>query len=548
MTFFAKAWQWVRTGERQIWFEYGLLTLVILLPLLGGGYILTLDLVFTPHFAWPQEVSNTYPLQAMLWLLYQVFPGDIVEKLVLVSVLLFAGAGMHLLVRYCGRRTFRPETWTAAAYFAGLLYMVNPFVYARFMAGQWMVLLGYALLPFFVRALLRLLYEPSWRHGAGLAAWAFVITTVSLHHAGMLALLGAVVLLTGCVRYRRDALRLRKLLLGGVMAAVLWFAASSFWLVPTLAGHTTVAESVHSFNHMHFTAFATLGSNTLGAVGNVIRLQGFWTEAQQLFVLPQQVVPAWGIFVLFLWLIVGAGAAFAWRKNRTVAVLGLCCIGLGVTLAATPILEWIARVVPFVRGYREPHKFVTLVALGYALLGAYGVAFICDKWKSRERLRTALLVVAFILPIAITPVMFGGFAGQLTPRQYPKEWQAADVFVRQRIGNERALFLPWHQYASYSFSGRTIANPAANYFSFPVIMSDDPEFKNVPPTTPNEETRRIYERLHDPTALARYLSERGVRFVLLAKEQEYHEYAFLDDKPYIPVFDSKTIKVYEVRP
>lgn len=548
MTFFGRAWQWIRTGGRQIWFEYGLLAFVILLPLLGGGYILTLDLVFTPHFAWPDEVSNVYPLQVVLWMLYQALPGDIVEKLILVSTLLFAGTSMHLLVRYCSQRSFTSEAWTAAAYFAGLFYMVNPFVYARFMAGQWMVLLGYALLPFFVRTLLQFSYEPSWRRIVALAAWAFAVTTVSLHFAGMLAVLGVLAVAQSCLWYRHDLSHVRNVLLGGVAATVIWCAASSFWLVPTLAGQTSIALSTHGFDSQHFTAFATLGSNTLGAIGNVIRLQGFWAEAQQLFVLPQQVVPGWGIVVLFLWLLIGAGAAVAWRKSRIVAVLGLSCIGLGIIFAATPIVEWFSRFVPFVSGYREPHKFVALVALGYALLGAYGVVFVYEKWKSRQRLRTTLLAAVFILPIIITPVMFGGFAGQLTPRQYPYEWQEADKFVRQRIGSERALFLPWHQYAAYSFSGRTIANPATNYFSFPVISSDDPEFKNLPPTTPNEEMQRIHERLREPAALARYLDERGVRYVLLAKEQDYREYAFLDSEPYVRVFDSSMIKVYEVKP
>lgn len=548
MIFISKAWQWLYANDRQIWVEYSLLTLVILLPLLSSGYILTLDLAFTPHFAWPREVSNAYPLQIALWTLYQVLPGDIVEKLVLGCALLFAGTGMHLLVRYCSQRSFESGAWAAAAYFAGLFYMINPFVYARFMAGQWMILLGYALLPFFARALLQFLYKPSWQRSVVLTAWAFAVTTVSLHYAGMLVVLGMLAVALGYLRYRRDLPHVRSVLLGGAATAVLWCAASSFWLIPTLAGQTSIAVSTHSFDSQHFTAFATLGSNTLGAIGNVIRLQGFWAEAQQLFVLPQQVVPIWGIFVLFLWLLVGMGAALAWRKDRMIAALGLGCIGMGVILAATPIVEWLGRVVPFVSGYREPHKFVVLVALGYALLGAYGIVSMYEKWKSRQRLRTALLMSIFVLPVVVTPVMFGGFAGQLAPRQYPEEWQEVDRFVRQRIGNERALFLPWHQYAVYSFSGRTIANPATNYFSFPVVSSDDPEFKGIPPTTPNEETRRIHERLRNPAALAQYLDERGVRYVLLAKEQDYLSYTFLDNKSYVRVFDGRMIKVYEVKP
>ena len=155
---------------------------------------------------------------------------------------------------------------------------------------------------------------------------------------------------------------------------------------------------------------------------------------------------------------------------------------------------------------------------------------------------------AFMLPIIITPTLFGGFAGQLAPRTYPSGWQEANTYVARHIGEERALFLPWHQYANYTFSGRTVANPAAKYFVFPIIQSDDPEFKNVPPTTPNSETQAIGVLLkQSPAQLAEYLDIHGIRYVLLAKEQEFRDYGFLGTDKYSAVLENESMKVYEVK-
>ena len=392
-----------------------------------------------------------------------------------------------------------------------------------------------------------LLARPSWRQGLVVGAWAFGITTVSLHHSGMLVVLGGIILAAGlCVSRQRK--KTAAVLKASLFAGAFWTVLSSFWLIPTLAGDTSIRRAVEGFNGVHFDAFATYGSNVLGTFGNVLRLQGFWAEQQQLFLLPQQVVPGWGLAVLLLWVLVGAGIWLAWRKNKMALSIGVGSIVLGVVVAATPVMSWLGMIVPFMNGYREPHKFVNLVVLGYAILGGYGVVYLQQRWQQRDRMRIAMMTGVFLLPIVITPVFFGGFAGQLKPREYPAGWQQANQYVKERIGSGRALFLPWHQYARYSFSGRTIANPAAKYFAFPTIVSDDPEFKNIPPTVLNNETADIQTLLKNtPEQLSGHLRDHNVRFVLLAKEQEYEQYAFLRTSGYAPRLENDAIIVYEVQ-
>ena len=84
---FMTLWQWLRDERRTIWFEYGVLSLAVLLPLLMPGFILTLDMVFTPNMAFPSDVTNTYPLQVAIWLLHLVLPMDIIQKILLFIIL-----------------------------------------------------------------------------------------------------------------------------------------------------------------------------------------------------------------------------------------------------------------------------------------------------------------------------------------------------------------------------------------------------------------------------------------------------------------------------
>src|SRR6266567_677451 len=144
------------------WVAYVVLALAILLPLLKSGFILTLDLVFTPVLRMPDHVASSYLLHVALHGLNLVLPSEIIEKLLLFAILLLSGARMHGLVRYIsGKKLDTPQE--IGAYFAGLFYTLNPFTYDRFMAGQYNILFGYMLIPFFVRALLAFLKKPAWR-------------------------------------------------------------------------------------------------------------------------------------------------------------------------------------------------------------------------------------------------------------------------------------------------------------------------------------------------------------------------------------------------
>jgi hypothetical protein len=543
--FMKSAWNkmqhWFGQGDRLVWVQYSGLVLIILLPLLLPGYVFTLDMVFAPQLAWPQEVTNTYPLDVLLWLLGLIFPGDVVQKITLFAIFIVGGVGAHLFVKQLApaKASF---AWQVAAYFAGLFFIINPFIYARFMAGQWLVLLGCALLPFLVRALFRLLASPAWRSALMVALWMWAVMVVSVHLLGAVIVFAGLFVIGAVVKYWRQ--RIQSVRFAGYLFAAIGVALllSACWIVPALFGQNAVGEIALGAGQAEFSAFATRGG-PLGTVGEVLRLQGFWAESRQLFALPQESIAVWGILVLLLWVLVIVGAVRAWKTNRPVAIVMIGSIVAGVILAASPFVQWLAQTFPFAGGWREPHKFTILVVIGFAVLGAFGVAAIIANRK-RAKLWA---VICLLLPLLVTPTMLWAGAGQLQPRDYPREWYTLNDRLKQTVGaHQQVLFLPWHMYAPYSFSGgRIVANPAAKFFDVPVVISDDPEFEGVAPNRANETTKQISRLLNNPENVAATLAGLNIQYVILAKEQSWEDYGFLGELSRI--YEDEKLILYEVK-
>lgn len=532
--------QWLSVGQRHIWVEYAALALIILLPLLLPGYVLTLDMVFTPHIAWPTEFTTTYPLDVLLWLLSQLLPSDVLQKIILFAILLLSGVGMHLLVREITPKQPSTRMFELAAYFAGLLYVINPFIYARLMAGQWLILLGYALLPFLVRALLRLLNQPSWRAAVWVIVWTFATITVSVHFSGVVLVLFALFFVAAAVKYWKSRQKLWQFILRLFTAGLVVLVLSSYWIIPAVLG-SGVGEVATRVDEMQFSAFAT-HSGPLGPIGEVLRLQGFWAEPRELFVLPQNIMPLWGVLMLLLWVLVVVGGVQLWRANRPAAVIMIGCVIVGTVLAASPLVQWLSQLFPLLGGYREPHKFTVLVVLGFGVLAAFGVFAFVRRRKHKKGWAIACLT----LPLLITPIMFWGAGGQLRPVDYPQEWYKLNEQLKNNMSaNKQALFLPWHMYAPYSFSnGRIIANPAEKFFEVPMTISDDPEFANIAPNLHDTTKQQIADLIQNPHNVSRQLQDLDISHVVLAKEQNWEEYDFLQELP--TFYENDKLIIYEV--
>jgi hypothetical protein len=513
-----------RHPNLHLWLHYTLLAALILGPLLLPGYVLTFDMSWTPHLPVASVGDNSWPFFAFLKALNIVIPSMALQKLLLLGLFVMAGVGAHKLAR--------PPAGQWAAYLAGILYAVNPFTYTRLMAGQYLVLAGYALLPWFVRALLRLLEQPGWRRAVALVAWAAVIGAVSIHSVGFLALLFITVVLAWAWGRWRQLWAT-----AGWLALVVgaWIVASAYWLVPLVLDRSSAARAIAGFDPSQFAAYATSGRGG-GVPLAVLSLQGFWGDTQGQYVLASATGALFWLAFAALMALVIIGL---WRGFRTRDRLGVALaiagfiawlLAMGIAWApAAGLTHWLVAHVPFYRGYREPQKWAAVLALAYAYLGALGLRQLRDWLRGWPR--EAATIVALLVPLALAPMLLWGAGGQLRSVAYPAGWYDLNRRLSALPPGGVVLF-PWHEYLVLDFAGRLVANPAPGFFDRPLISSDDPELIGVMPPSGHPASRVVENdvlagRFFEHNAGSK-LAPLGIHYIALLKQADWTDYDWLN--------------------
>lgn len=529
---------------------YVLLALAILLPLLSPGYILTLDMVFTPHFTIPHHSDPHFLFLGLLHALNVLLPSDVIQKIVLLTIFITAGTSMHYLMARLRSIRIDSHSWKWACYFAGILYVCNPFVYSRFMSGQYLVLLAYALLPLIGTLALRLVASPQKKDIFLLGLALGGIGLSSLH-----MLLPALIVLIGAYSYgiKRPATdtSFQRPILYVLLALTTAVFINSFWLVPLIRGHGDTATTISSFTTGDITAFQTT-NEPLGLLGNLLALQGFWGDIQNLYDTPDTVFSAWLMPIILLWLLVLGGIIWSWRNQRlamlvflVIGFLGMvCAVGTSGTVFA-PINAWLTAHIPLAAGYREPQKFVALIVLAYAYFGGVSVAVL----RQRKYFNSSYFIM--VLPILTAPLLLFGGMWQLHTVDYPADWYAANRELSKVVKpDEKTLFLPWHLYMPYEFTGRVIANPAPKFFSIPIIASSNPELGGASPSLQDNTGKKVDQLLRFASRnenLAHDLASLNIEYIIISKDFDYKTYDYLQRKNGINLYKQmETLTVYRV--
>lgn len=521
------------------------LVLVILLPLLLPGYILTLDMVFTPQIPAPVDIAgafrNGWILRWFLHGLSLMIPGWIVQKMVFVGLFLCLGGFAY--------RYLLPKSSPSIRAMAGLFYLFNPFVYTRFLAGQWGILLSYAFLPlvFYWSDFTDIQDQPTWKRALGLGLGLTLAFFGSLH-LGIMALF-----LMGSQIIGTIPLRSRRAWLGLVGAGGVTLMATSYWTLPALfrRGESVVA----SFDARHLSAFKTVSDRHLGALGNVLTLNGFWGEGQawvRQWIWPKDVGWLWYVTATIIACFIISGIIRRFRDTQTRRQAGsLLILGMLAAIFAVgegdsfvrPINTWLFEHVGFWNGFRDSQKWVAVLALVYAWFFASGL-------EVRGRVVRVFAMMAVIL--YTFPILFG-FWGQLKPVWYPPAWTEANQMLKQDR-DCKAIFLPWHSYYTSKFAnGRLIANGAAAFFSScEIVTSRRVELGSIYTQGPADPAYDAIDGAitgHDQLSSQQVqdvLHAAGIRYVIVADDLEGEDsfaYAFLKDFP-TPTLANKALTLY----
>jgi hypothetical protein len=522
-------------GPAPLWF--GFLALLVAGPLLGSGYLLLLDWPSGPRFPrfdlFPLpssgDIGNSIPLNAVHTAVRAVHP-YLPDKLFLVAPILLGGAGMYRFVR--SRLTVR--VW--GALYGGTLFVINPFVLDRYLAGHLHILLAYSLLPWTLGPLFDAVSGLPLRRILLLALWTAALAAVDLHVAGLFGLLVVVCLLA--------APSPRRLLYAGATIGV-GALLSAYWLLPALL--TPPGQGIGAAD---VAVYATRPQGLM-SLPTLAAMYGFWRDE---FLGPALRVPA-----LFIVLIPILGLAVAGmvrlvstpRARRFATVLAVVAAVSLVLAAGTSfpptagLFRWLFDHVFFFRIYREPQKILMLVVLAYAVFGAAGLDGLA---RNRDRkLQTLSGIGAVVMVIAYGYTMLWGFWGQMRLSHYPLEWGRAE---RVMEGDGRLLILPWNLYAVWSFSdGRIVANPAPTFFSPEVLIDREAGFSSVPTQSPDPFLRYVSEVLEKRNRvgwLGHLLAPLDVRYVALLREVDHWEYEFVrSQRDLRPVYQGARLDVYE---
>lgn len=428
--------------------------------------MLAVDLVQTPHPHLPADywglpegthggLLNRLPIDALFVLFGQLGAPGLPQKALLLASVFLAGLGAHRLA---------PVQSLPARVFAGLLYAANPFVYDRLYAGQWFVLLGYALLPWAFASFVRLL-----RGGRPASAWRFgalgALTGIaSPHMAALLALLCLAVAAAFLVaRPARRAL-LSRAAAGGALALLL----SIYWLLPTPG----LSRFLDQIGRGELDLYQTVADERFGVEATVLGLHGFWNNPNPV----RELVPVWPAVALALLVLGLAGLALRRRDPVACGVALAAALGWAIALGTASALTrgpFVALLehVEIARAFREPQKAVALIALAYAYLGAVAVD---DLVRNRTRWTPApvLVAVVLVLPLVQGYRTLGGLWGKLETSRFPASWNEANTVLKREAGRSRTLFLPWSGYLELEFAhGRLVANPAPRFFETPILAS-----------------------------------------------------------------------------
>jgi hypothetical protein len=479
-------------------------------PGLRRGFLLSYDMVFVPRMPLSAALPGLAPPRAVpsdlvVAVASRVLPGDVVQKAVLLAIFVLACGGMVALL---------DREPLLARLAAGTFYAWNPYVGERLIIGQWTLLLGYAGLPWVLRALLRN-DRPPWRW----AGWLCVALLPAVA-SGFESMVITGLVLVPVVLLIRDV---RKT----VIALAALVAGCLPWLVPSLL-HSVYVDPAS------VAAFAARADTPFGSFGSLVMLGGSWNSRT----VPKAYGGAWSAIWLIIVLAALAGylASVRWKRGQpagrwpglgVAAVLGLVIACAGITAPGRDLLRWLIGESPGAAVFRDGQQFVAPLALaeacgcGVAVAwamhpGAFWAKAAGHERSASEHAAGAMIgIFAVLAPVVLLPGLVWGAAGRLRPAQYPAGWLAAATTINQSPAGGAVLLLPWATYRTPAWNhGETVLDPWTLLLSRQVIWNDGTQVGNVALAPDDPAARRLNGVINGGGSLTSALLAAGVRFVV----------------------------------
>jgi hypothetical protein len=479
------------------------LTVLVVAPVLGPGYLLLRDAVSTPRsylsdtaLGLSEAAPRAVPQDFAVALASHALDGGIVVKALLIAGLWLAGSGAARLVA-----AVVPAAGAAGRFVAITLAIWNPYVAERLLQGQWSLLVGYGCLPWVATAMLAL--RAADRSAVpcllGLATWTALagLTPTGLVLAAVVGLVCAFAPGGGRPRWLCAAAGAG----GAVVAALPWLTA---WVL-TPSGATPAWAQPPAL-----AAFAARAEPGLGRLGTLAGLGGIWNAAAvppsrtTLFAVPAAVVLL-GVVAL------GLPAVLRRRAALPLLILAAMSVLVPAVLATGPglgVLHAAVDAVPGLGLLRDGQKWVALAMPGYALAGA-GAVVTLRRWLYPA---ASALVCCAALLLTLPDLAWGGW-GRVEPVRYPGDWPAVAAAINHDPGP--VAVLPPGTMRRFVWAGPApVLEPLPRWLRADVLATGDLTVSGV--TVPGEGYRaRAVQRLLLAGADGDALARSGVRWLVV---------------------------------
>ena len=492
------------------------LGLLALGPGLRRGFLLSYDMVFVPRepftsamFGLTGGAPRAVPSDFVVAVASRVLPADVVQKLVLLLIFMLACSGAAALL---------DREPVLARLAAAVFYGWNPYVAERLIIGQWALLLGYAGLPWVLRAVLKL-DDGSMRRGAARLALALLPAVVGGFTAMAITALVAVPVAVCTFRRRTIAVALAALAVGCLP-----------WFIPSVL-HTVYADPAG------VAAFAARADTPFGTIGSLVMLGGMWNATT----VPKAYGGPWsGVWLALVLAAIAGFVVLGLRRHRwpglaVGAIAGLVIAAIGVTAPGRALLRGAIGFWPGFAILRDSQQFTAPLALAEAAGFGLAVAWSMHPGSfGRQRPRAerpggkhrapaladapglALGVFALVAPVLLLPGLAWGAAGRLRPAAYPAAYLAAARTIDASRAPGAVLLLPWAADRTLAWNHDEVMLDAwPRLVSRPVIWNDGTVVGTVALAPDDPRARRLDGVINSAAPLTAALRTAGVRFVVV---------------------------------
>ena len=434
------------------------LALALLGPLLGAGFVLVRDMVFVPRLPLSgallglDGVPRAVPSDLLVALASRVVPGGLLQDLVLVAVVLGGAWG-------AGRLAPVGSRWGAAA--AATAYGWSAYLHERLLLGQWALLVGWAVLPWAVRAAL------DWRAGVDGAGTrtvgALAVAACGGASSGLLVALTA--LLCAALPGRAGSVRRGGLLAGATVVLALP------WLVPALLAPGGAAPG----DPAGVAAFAADADTPFGVLGSLLTSGGIWAPAAVPPGRSAGVVAAVLVLLLAVAGLPRLRAGLAGSGALAVAAgTGLLLAGAGRVPGLDDVLRTAVVQVPGAGLLRDGQKWVAPLSLLVAVAAGCGTDAVRAQLPAAPRLARLASALCVLAPLAALPGAAWAQSGRLQVSRYPDEWARTARAVDAHPAAGPVVVLPWTLYRAFPWTAdRVVLDPAPRWVARRTVVDDD---------------------------------------------------------------------------